>query len=98
VTGRIAFALLLVVGLLVLPGATAQGSAASCCGSDCAPCPLSFCKTARVDRAALPPAFTLGPPTVAPLSVSVDRTIGVPAPTESAALSRVPASYRPMRN
>jgi len=98
VTGRKAFALALIVGLLYLPGATAQGSAGSCCGSDCGPCPLSFCKTTRADRAALPPAFDLAPPLVGALALDVFRAIGIPAPAESAAVSRLPASFRPMRN
>ena len=98
VIGRNVFALALIVGLLFLPGATAQGSAASCCGSDCGPCPLSFCKTTRADRAALPPAFALALPAVDPLSLGVFRAIGMPAPAENAAASRVPASFHPMRS
>ena len=95
---RRVFALALIVGLLFLPGATAQGSAASCCGSDCGPCPLSFCKTTRADRAALPPAFSLALPVADALSLDVFRAVGLPAPAEGAAVSRVPTSFRPMRN
>ena len=96
--GRKAFALALIVGLLYLPGATAQGSAASCCGSDCGPCPLSFCKTTRADRAALPPAFALALPSVGAPPLGVFCAVGLRAPAEGAADSRVPASFRPMRN
>ena len=96
--GRSVFALALIVGLLFLPGATAQGSAASCCGSDCGPCPISFCKTTRADRAALPFAFGLAPPSADAPPLDAFRAIGLPAPREGAAVYRIPAGFRPMRN
>jgi hypothetical protein len=94
---RILLAILLAAGLAALPGWTAGALGASCCGTDCSPCPLSFCKATRADRALLPPTAGLAP--LAAVLIHPAPT----APLERAGLGALqrfsaPESFQPMRN
>lgn len=95
--GRVAIALALAAALLALPGWTSGAPAASCCGVDCTPCPLSFCKTTRADRALLPAVAALAAATeVAAAPVSFESSPIRPASHGPA--GHEPRAFHPLRN
>jgi hypothetical protein len=94
---RAVFACLLAAALLALPGWTAGARGASCCGDDCAPCPLSFCKTTRADRALVPEPAALGPVPIALIRATAAAPFAIPSAAAVATFAG-PGSFRPMRN
>jgi len=90
-------ACVLAVALLALPGWTSGARGTSCCGPDCSPCPLSFCKTTRADRALVPAVAGLGPLAVA-LILGAAATAVVIRGAPGAARFPGQASFHPMRN
>jgi hypothetical protein len=90
-------ALLLAAGLLAVPAVSGGSPAAACCGADCSPCPLSFCKTTRADRAVIPTVAALAPAAVHVVASLDASPHGFASPDETL-VAHAPRAFRPLRN